>query len=71
MNKEIIEYAELCASGSGEDCRACVLPLRHTSCVELFAKAIIEQHDKYRWHDLRKNPNDLPTDYTRNFELYF
>jgi len=67
MNKEILEWAQLCASGSCEDCRACILPLKHTSCVEVFAKAILDHHEKYRWHDLVKNPDDLPEDDSKDY----
>lgn len=70
MKKEILEYAKLCASGSGADCKACMLPLmyRHTPCAEVFSKAITEHDERYKWHDLRKNPDDLPTEYTRRYE---
>lgn len=32
-------------------------------CIEFFevAREALEKADKYRWHDLRKNPDDLPT----------
>lgn len=32
--------------------------------MEAFGMAIeaLQKTEKYRWHDLRKNPNDLPTD---------
>ena len=28
-----------------------------------FLKDILEESEKYRWHDLRKNPDDLPEDF--------
>ena len=34
-------------------------PMDYTVAFETAIKAL-EQADKYRWHDLRKNPDDLP-----------
>ena len=35
--------------------------LRHcNTCPTDIAKKALEKADKYRWHDLRKNPDDLP-----------
>lgn len=57
MKKEIIEEAGYCVQCNAPlyDCRDCGAgdPLK-------FAKAIVDHHDKYGWHDLRKNPDDLP-----------
>lgn len=40
----------------GEDCGGI--------CIKALDAAVkaLENQDKYRWHDLRKNPEDLPTD---------
>lgn len=55
-NEEIIERIErnICMHMDwcwDRDCEKCEVEL----VIEAFEKA-----DKYRWHDLRKNPNDLP-----------
>lgn len=34
---------------------------RHCTIVENLQE-LIDKQEKYRWHDLRKNPNDLPKD---------
>jgi len=36
----------------------------HRCTIDAFGKAIeaIKKADKYRWHDMRKNPEDLPSD---------
>lgn len=57
MNKEILEAAWHCAEvGCGIDCKL----YRESNCAEIFARAIVDHHEKYRWHDLRKDPYDLP-----------
>lgn len=40
------------------------------NCMYGIAIDAIERSDKYRWHDLRKNPDDLPVgdDYTKYYE---
>lgn len=57
MDKEILDAARYCVECNAPlyDCRDCGAgdPLE-------YAKAIVEQHERYGWHDLRKNPNDLP-----------
>lgn len=57
MNKEILEAAERCVSVG--HCFLC--PFEYKSCTEIFAKAITDHHNKYRWHDLLEGPNDLPS----------
>ena len=41
---------------------SCNYPPKYTRLREALDMAIeaLEKSDKYRWHDLRKNPNDLP-----------
>lgn len=34
------------------------------------AEEVLERAEKYRWHDIRKDPNDLPND-NRNVEICF
>lgn len=64
MNKEILEYAQHCASGERFYCSTCqMMETQQLNCSEAFAKAIVEQFEKYRWHNLIKNPDDLPDDY--------
>ena len=36
-------------------------PIDYTVAFEEAIKALVKA-DKYRWHDLRKNPDDLPED---------
>lgn len=51
-------------------CDGCVLSNHcRGNCEDLnkwirVAKDAIEKQNKYRWHDLRKNPDDLPEKYT-------
>lgn len=60
MDKEILEAGRKCVNY--DTCVDC--PLRDAEiCQESFAKAIVEHHERYRWHDLRKNPNDLPANF--------
>lgn len=61
MNREIIEAAKRC---SEHECICAVeCPLfGDRSCLDEFAKAIAEHDERYRWHDLRENPDDLPED---------
>ena len=47
----------------------CVKRNKYTSCMSYckdceikIAKEAIEKAEKYKWHDLRKNPDDLPED---------
>lgn len=57
MEKEVLEAARKCDNYN--TCLDC--PLRDVeSCQASFAKAIVEHHDRYRWHDLRKDHTDLP-----------
>lgn len=58
MNTEILESARYCINEF--DCKNCYMDGGNCSCIVVFAKAILEHHDRYRWHDLRKDPNDLP-----------
>lgn len=63
MRKGILEAARQCAAfGSNEYtlCYYCPNKSKPETCQEIFAKAIIEQHERYGWHDLRKDPDDLP-----------
>lgn len=60
MNKEIIEAARHCINGL--DCILCPMNEEPRSCSEVFIKAIVDHYDKYDWHDLRKDPTDLPED---------
>lgn len=59
MKKEIVEGARYCIN-TLENCFSCRLDDGECPCVVVFASAILEQHERYRWHDLRKNPDDLP-----------
>lgn len=68
MDKEILEGARYCIN-TFENCFPCLLDCGETSCVQVFAKTIIEQHEKYGWHDLRKDPTDLPNPID-DFKLY-
>lgn len=62
--EDALEYAEyvkdrICYQTScwpQEDCPECALN-KWISIV----KEAVEKQNKYRWHDLRKNPQDLPT----------
>lgn len=64
-NEEAIEYAKAtnyCAGCTDyecidDDCKDC----EHKSFFKMAIEAL-EKQDKYRWHDLKKNPNDLPLD---------
>lgn len=62
MKKEVLEVAKRCANKwcFYNSCEFGAFP--SGECIAYFAKAIIEQHERYRWHDLRKDPNDLPED---------
>ena len=55
-NKEAKRYLE-CAIGDGS-MEFVMQPIK----TEVIEKAVcaLEKEQKYRWHDLRKNPNDLP-----------
>lgn len=55
MNTEILESSEKCINGNCVECK-----LDIEKCPYEFAKAILEHHKKYGWHDLRKKPDDLP-----------
>lgn len=68
MNKEILEAAKCCSNRDYICSVECPL-FGAEVCNFEFAKAITDYHEKHRWHDLRKNPDDLPTDYTRKFEF--
>lgn len=57
MNREIIEAAHNC---SGGECSIYCPLFGYVSCERKFREAIVEHHNKYRWHDLREDPNDLP-----------
>lgn len=64
-NEEAIEYAKAtnyCAGCTDyecidDDCKDC----EHKSFFKMAIKAL-EKHDKYRWHDLTKDPEDVPND---------
>lgn len=58
MKKEIIEMAKHCAYGG--NCFKCCKNDAYHSCVAMFSKAITEHDERYRWHDLRNNPDALP-----------
>lgn len=49
--KDIRRLCETCKTLHADECNECFYPL----VIEALEKA-----DKYRWHDLRKNPDDLP-----------
>lgn len=66
MDKIILESAQHCVNDGA--CFKCYVEGGYYSCVAMFANAIVEHHERYGWHDLRKNPDDLPTDYTCSFE---
>lgn len=44
-----------------EEIKEMVMGTKDRSADE-FLEALIDKAEKYRWHDLRKNPNDLPKD---------
>ena len=48
IERNICTHMDMCGYRDCENCE-----------VELAIKAL-EKADKYRWHDLRKNPDDLP-----------
>lgn len=66
MKKEILEAAKCCSNRDYICSVECPL-FGAEVCNFEFAKAIIEQHERYRWHDLRKYPNDLPTEYGKDY----
>ena len=55
-NKETIETIKIAISEVEWN-----YPMDYTIAFEEAIKALIKA-DKYRWHDLRKNPDDLPED---------
>lgn len=59
MKKEIIVGAKRCSEHKCICAVECPL-FGDRSCLDEFAKAIAEHFEKYRWHDLRKDPDDLP-----------
>lgn len=64
MNKKTLEAARHCAYEG--DCATCPLNDGNgrfgdfSDCCGEFASAIDNHFEKYRWHDLRKDPADLP-----------
>lgn len=60
MNKEVLKVAQHCVTKGCfyNSCKFGAFP--SGECIAYFAKAIVEHFDKYRWHDLKKNPDDLP-----------
>lgn len=58
MDKTILETAQHCTySGNCYECEFGSMP---KTCAVVFAKAIADHDEKYGWHDLIENPNDLP-----------
>lgn len=66
-NKEAIERlenlkvkAEVALSNSNTSCEWLKEDVKGTITAFTMAIEALEKADKYRWHDLRKNPDDLP-----------
>ena len=64
MKKEILEAAHNC---SGGECSIYCPLFGYVSCERKFREAIVDHHNKYRWHDLVKNPDDLPEDDSKDY----
>lgn len=67
--QELIRRAKICSTHN-KSCNECGLR-KLTFCCEYLMKELLEEvkkQDKYRWHDLRENPWDLP-DTDRDVEI--
>lgn len=62
---ELIEFAEKCArDNKGLSCASCKLA-DDLFCKDKIISALLDEiknAEKYKWHDLIKNPDDLPND---------
>lgn len=63
MKKEVLKVAQHCVTKECfySSCKFGAFP--SGECIAYFAKAIVEHHEKFRWHDLQKNPDDLPSEF--------
>ena len=66
--KEVIELIRYCQYNG--DCEKCKLYLpRENICMDahdiVTHSVILEHYDKYKWHNLRENPEDLPSDFSK------
>ena len=53
-NEDVLKEVE-------EECENRCIDKECSDCEAYFIKTALEKANKYRWHDLRKNPDDLPT----------
>lgn len=61
----IIKREKLCvekADSCDRNCAKCDLVMESSDIIQAYDKVIetFEKIEKYKWHDLRKNPDDLP-----------
>lgn len=66
MKKEIIEATRRCLLAKHVGCKGCPLcslnERTSSNCVDFIFENFLDYHNKYQWHDLKRNPNDLPND---------
>lgn len=64
MKQEILEAARRCLLAKHIGCKGCPLcslnERTSSNCVDFILENFLDHHNKYRWHDLRKDPADLP-----------